>query len=359
MSNIQGPGDKPRELGLKAIRDVRVERERSRHGRITGKVWLVGAFTVLTVVAGAFLFRDRSLSQQKEELLAKQRAALTTVGAQWFPLRDRLEQNVLAQAGEYKGDYVDPDAAKWDFRTLPGIYLRLPLADVKDAASIRAQADNSLKDAFVGCLFREDNPSALQRARGDMDGGLGWQDQPWNLRLGYYATRFLTDDWVKEVREAEDEIHLRVFVQQYEKATREELPLAIDMIKRAQFFLVVLDEEVPEAKSLAPTTGKNAGKVTGAELQQLPHPARISLLGLKANRELFRLRRESTADYRFATGPAQADPLMAAALRRQVNNCQLASDVWAAVGPEKAAAKPAEPAVGDAGPGPSGDAGGH
>src|SRR5690349_14406979 len=116
MSEHESSSDKPRDVGLKAIRDVRTERSRSKHGRITGKVWLVAIGTVITVVVAAWQFREGSLSRQKEELLAKQRAALTTVGAEWLPLRDRLEKITVDATGPYKEDFVDPELEKWDFR---------------------------------------------------------------------------------------------------------------------------------------------------------------------------------------------------------------------------------------------------
>ncbi|HVH43845.1 MAG TPA: hypothetical protein VM925_15940 [Labilithrix sp.] len=339
MSEHESSQDKPRDIGLKAIRDARIERAASKHGRITGKAWLVGISIVLGVVLVAWLYRDRSLANQKEDVLAKQRAALATVGAEWIPLRDKMEKTALEAAGPFKGDFVDPEAASWDFRSAPGIYLRMRLEDAKDVGSLRKKADESARDSFVACLLRENNPTAAATARGEADAGSGWNDQPWNLRLAYYATRILTDEWVSEVKNAEDEIHLRVFLQQYEKSKSEEIPLAIEIIKRAQFFLLVLDEDVPEAKELTPDAGRNAGKVTEQHLQQVPHPARIHLIDLKRNKELVRLRREGEADLRFAGVHTFRDPRIAAAVTRQVNNCALAESVWAAIKPPTAAAR--------------------
>lgn len=346
MSEHESSYDKPRDIGLKAIREVRAERGRSKHGRVSGKAWLVAIGVVLTVVVGAWQYREGSLSHQKDELLSKQRAALTTVGAEWIPLRDKMEKLTIEAAETYKGDLVDPEARTWDFRSVPGIYLRMRLADVKDAASLRAAAKESARDSFVGCMFKENNPSAMAIAKGDLDAGsrAGWQDQPWNLRLAYGATRILTDEWVNEVKNAEDEIHLRVFVQQYDKAKDEEIPLAVDIVKRAQFFLLALDEDVPEAKELAPDAGRNAGKVTEQHLQQVRHPTRVHLVNLRTGKEIVRLRREAEADFRFAGEHTLRDPYTLAAMKRQVNNCALAQSVWAAIRPSDApAAAPAGP----------------
>jgi len=334
LSEHESSSDKPRDIGLKAIRDARMARAASKRGRVSGKTWLLGFSAVLAVVVAAWLFRDRSLANQKEEVLAKQRAALATVGAEWFPLRDKMEKTAVEAAGPYKGDLVDPAAATWDFRSAPGIYLRMRVEDAKDVATVHKMAGESARDSFVGCLLRENNPTAAAAARGEADAGSGWEDQPWNLRLAYHATRVLTDEWVNEVKDAEDEIHLRVFVQQYEKAQKEEIPLAIDIIKKAQFFLLVLDEDVPEAAELV----ADGGKITQQELQQVPHPTRVHLVDLRSGKEIVRLRRESEADFRFAGEQRLRDPRVLAAMKRQVNNCALAHDVWAAIKPPADAA---------------------
>ncbi len=346
MNHQENPGDRPRDIGLKAIHDARVERGVSKVGRVSGKAWLIGCGLAIAVVATAWIFRDSSLATSKEELLSKQRAAVTTVGAEWYPIRDRIEKLTLEAAGPYKGDYVDPEAAKWDFRNLPGIYLRMRVDDAKDVASLRKKAKDSGRDSFVGCLLKENNPSMAAMARGESDAGTGWNDQPWNLRLAYQATRILSDEWVSEVKNAEDDIHLRVFVQQYDKSKQEEIPLAVEIVKRAQFFLLVLDEDVQEAKDRAPDAGRLAGQVTEENLQQLPHPARIHIVNLRggaAQPEVVRLRREGEAEFRFAGEHTLRDPRVLAAMKRQVNNCALAQTVWAAINP------PASEKTGDAG----------
>jgi hypothetical protein len=340
LSEHEAAGDKPREIGLKAIHDARVERGRSKHGRISGTAALVAGLAVVSIVVASWQYREHSLSGQKDDLLAKQRAAQTTVGAAWTPLRDALEKTTLdAATGAYKGDFVDPEASKWDFRSLPGIYLRMRTEDAKDAASLRKKAKDSGRDGFVACLLRENNPTMAAIARGE-DAGSPWQDQPWNLRLAYASTRVLDDDWATEVKNAEDEIHLRVFVQQYEKAKTEEIPLAVEIVTRAKFFLLALDEDVPEARDLAPDAGAGKPpKVTEEELEQVPHPVRVEILKLEATKpgqaptakEMVRLRREPEGGFRFAAGGGVRDPRMIAAVKRQVNNCELAQEVWSAV----------------------------
>lgn len=321
-----------RELGLKAVHSARAERKQSKYGKISGSVWLVAGGAVLVTLTIAYFLSDRTLSTEKDEILAQQRAAVTTVGAEWYPLRDKLEKITLEAAAGYAGDKIDPEGSKLDFRSLPGIYLRLRVDEAKTAELLRKNAKDSVKDAFTGCLLREPN-AAL--ARGEPDAGTG-PDQPWNLRQAYGATRVLTDDWTREVKESNDKDRLRVFRQQYEKAKRDEIPLAIDIIKRAQFFLLVLDEDVPEALELS----GDAGHITEEGLQQLPHPARVHIVNLKTGAEVVRLRKTAEADFQFVGEQAVRDPEVRAAMKRQVNNCALAQAVWGAIRP----AVPAAPA---------------
>jgi hypothetical protein len=283
------------------------------------------------VLTSSYFITNSSLANKKEELLQKQRAAVKTVGGEWFPLRDKIEKLTLdAASGEFKGDVVSPEAATWDFRSQPGIYLRSRVADAKNVESLRAQARESGRDAFATCLLRQANPSIAAEAKGE-DAGRGEEDQPWNLRLAYQSTRVLEDGWAQEVKDATDELRVRAMELQYEKSEKEEIPLAVNIVKRAQFFLLVLDEDVPEAKELA----TDGGKVTWAEVQQVNHPARIHVVNLKTGQEVVRLRRSAEASFRFAGERAVADPAVRAAMQRQVNNCALAQVVWASIRPEK------------------------
>lgn len=321
-----------RELGLKAVHSARAERKNSKYGKIPGSVWLVAGGAVVVTLILAYFLSDRTLGAEKDEILSQQRAAVATVGAEWFPLRDKIEKITLDAAARFDGDKVDLEAAKMDFRSSPGLYLRLRVDEAKNAESLRAHAKDSVKDAFTGCLLREPN---LALARGEADAGTA-PDQPWNLRQAYGSTRILTDDWAKEVKASEDKDRLRVFKQQYEKAKRDEIPLAIDIIKRAQFFLLVLDEDVPEARELS-----DAGAITEEALQQVPHPARILIVNLRTGAEIARLRKTADADFQFVGGAPVHDPETRAAMKRQVNNCALAQQVWGSLRPSAPAAEPA------------------
>jgi hypothetical protein len=279
---------------------------------------LLAAGVVIAGLVAHKLVSERELSSGKQALLAKQRAVAATLGVEWTPLRDRLESEVLEAAKGFAGDLVDPVARKGDFRTQPGLYLRMRLADAKDAASIRSVAAEAKKDAFAACLLREPNERGV---RGELNGG-AFAEQPWNLGQAYAATRILTDDWVQAVKDSDDDLRLRVFTEQYDKAVREEVPLAIDVVRRAHFFLLVLDEDVPEAAAFA-----EGGPITETALQLVPHPARIHLFELPSGREILRVMRSGDARVVSAGERLVTDSETRDAMQRQANNCALARRV--------------------------------
>ena len=277
---------------------------------------------------------ERELSSDRQKLLANQRAVIVTLGAEWFPLRDKLEAEVLGAAKDYAGDLVEADARRGAFRTAPGLYLRMRVADARDPASVRRVAADAKKDAFAGCLLREPNERGL---RGELDGG-AFAEQPWNLGQAYSATRILTDDWGRDVQAAEDDLRMRVFQEQYRKAVASEIPLAVDIVKRAQFFLLALDEDVPEAAKLA-----DGGPITEESLQLVGHPTRVHLLDLTAGgggREILRLRRSGEARVIPAGERVVTDVETLEAMQRQANNCALAGEVQVALAPKTPTAAP-------------------
>lgn len=311
--------------GLPAVARAREDRVR-RGPRWTMRAGLVAAGAVVAGFLAHTIVSGRELSAEKRSLLAKQRAVEATLGAQWFPLRDRLERDTVEAAGPFQGDRIAPEALESPFRTEPGLYLRMLVTDAANVESIRRVAGDAKKDAFAACLLREPNVGG---SRGDLDAS-AFAEQPWNLGQAYAATRILLDRWVHDVEDADDEMRLRVFSEQYEKAVREEIPLAIDVVARARFFLLVLDEEWGEA---IPADG---GRVTEEALQLVVHPARVFLFDLKAEKELFRLRRSGGALVIPAGEHPVTDPETRDAMQRQANNCSLATLVDAALAEQHA-----------------------
>jgi hypothetical protein len=312
-----------RKPGLPAVHQLREDRSRGKYSRASGNLFLIAAVCLITILLGYRFFSGRQLDEAKVALLAKQRAVASTLGTEWFPLRDRVEKLTTDAAAHFDGDHIDEAAARWDFHSLPGLYLRVRVEDAKDVATLRRTAGSSLRDGFVACLLREPNVAAI---KGESDAG-AFAEQPWNWKKAYAATRILTDEWVGEVKDAPDPLRLRVFEQQYDKAVREEVPLAIDLLRRAQFFLLVLDETTPDA------AGEAGAAPSDEALQEVAHFARVHLLDLRSGKEVLRVRRSAEASFMFAGESPVSDPETLTAMKRQVNNCALAKAVQAALTP--------------------------
>ena len=286
---------------------------------------------VVGLAASLFIYRfvsGREIGDRRSALLAKQRADDATIGKEWAPLRDRLESFVTERSGDFgKENVVLPDAKAWASHVESGLYLRLRLEDAKTPDSIRKAAQDSARDAFVGCMLRAENAPLAQ---GVPDAG-AFPDQPWNLRQAYAATRILTPDWVAQVKEADDSLRLRIFEQQYDQAEREEIPKAIDIVKRADFFLLVLDEPADDPAAVKPRWTDGGVDSKEEAIQLAPHWARVHVLDLKKNQEIVRVRARAEGDFVFAAGKPVSDDETLDAMKRQVNNCALAQNVRAAI----------------------------
>lgn len=326
----------PRKPGLKAVYDLREQRVKGKFTRLTPRILLMLVSSFVTIIVGYGFFAKRSLDKSRNELLAKRRAVETTLGPEWFPLRDKLEKLTVDTAREWTGDWLDSATGRTDFRTSQTLYLRLRVNEAKDIAKLRDSIGASTKDGFIACLMKGTaaplpDGGAYQITRENVAevSSLGLREV-WNVRQAYAATRILTDTWADEVKDAGDDLRLRVFEQQFETASKKEIPLAIDIVKRAQFFVLVLDEDAPEA--LEKTDG---GPITLSALELVPHEARVRVWNLKTGAELARVKRAGGATYRFIGEQATQDPEARDAMQRQVNNCALANRVKEALGFDK------------------------
>lgn len=310
---VKGSAD--RQVGLKSIRDAREQRARGKFARPTGVMWIALGLGIATVLGSYTWISGRKLDVRRNDLLAKQNAVLATVGKEWAPLDKTITDRIIEASKGWPGDLRAPSAPSLDIDKADGLYIRLRLEDATDAESIRTHAAMSVRDGVVGCLVRGKS-EATQAKTTDAS---TFVDRPWNLRQAYAATRILGDIWRDEVKSSNDDLRLRIFEEQYERAIDQEIPLAVRMIKRSRYLLVVLDEA---------GEGEPKGDPQSLEERQLhAHPTRVRLVDLEHKRDLLRSRTSVSAAFMHASGQDVVDPAQRAAMQRQVNNCALANHI--------------------------------
>jgi hypothetical protein len=307
--------------GLPAI--ARLREERSRRGsRWTMQAGLLASGAVIVSLIAHAVVSRQDLASDKRALLAKEGAVQATIGVEWLALRERLEQDTVRAGGAYPGDHVEREAQSGAFRTQPGLYLRMRLIDARSPESLARAAASGQKDALAACLLREPNERGL---RGELDGG-AFAEQPWNLGQAYWATRILLPEWVAAVQGADDRVQLRVYTAQYDDAIRSEIPLAAEILKRAKFFLLALDEDAPGS-----VDGAQGGPTTEAALQLAAHPTRVYLFETSSGKELLALRRSGEGRVVQVGERATTDAETRDAMQRQANNCALGREIEAAL----------------------------
>lgn len=337
--------EEPRQRGLSAIEQVR--EARGKKPRMPGpKFW---GWVALILVAALILNWKRKQGQiesEKQLLLAQQRELAVDLAPRWTSLRDRVEKWTLELAKDAGPEVIDAEALKgWDFRDIPGIYLRLRVEEAGSAEAIRKGAKDSLRDGFTACLSRVPNPNPLAGAKckktSECPAGEFCNEsdrcsppaQPYNLRVAYRTLHVLTDDWIRDVQEASNDMRIRVLSASFEELLRGDVRQAADLLARAQYYLVVLDETPPEG---APKVAEGAS--ASEALQAVHHFARVGVWRLKDDKLVMRVRREAAGELLGATH--EVEPEVMEARQRQANSCSLALAVRTAMGDTKAVAVP-------------------
>jgi hypothetical protein len=121
-------------------------------------------------------------------------------------------------------------------------------------------------------------------------------------------------------------MRMRLLEREFDSAVKDDIPAVIDILTRAQFFMLVLDED--------PVEPLPQGKVPLEAIQSVPHPARVYLFGLKPgmDKPLMRVQRDVAGRFIPTGESAPTNPELLEAQQRQVNSCQLALYVREALG---------------------------
>ncbi len=284
----------------------------------------------------------------RTELLARQRDVADRVLSSWRPLSEKVEGWTAECAAEpFTEQPHEKLVAEWDFRALPGIYLRVGQEAARDERRLRAAAGKSLHDGFTSCLFLTESPSpvagpecesAEECPRGTTCNELrhcAAPAQPYNLRVGYRAMHVLGDEWVATVQAVDSDLELRGATASFGAAEKYDLPLALELLAKARYFLVVVDEPAPKTAAgpggAAASPGADAaGASDDRSIPSSAHEARVCMWRLEDSRKMFALRREASGQ--LFGGAKVRDAAALEARQRQANSCALALSVREAIG---------------------------
>jgi len=345
--------DEERVRGLPSLAEARAERSRAI---VAGKVrlrslppqfWLWAGVIILAIVVVYFKIEQGKLETHKSQVMAKQRAVAQSLGSKLLPVRDKVEAWIQELAVKPHVDYVAPNASLESLEKLPSVYLRLRSSEAKTQSDIRKASLKSLHDGFTSCFFRR--AKAVDPSQGphcvspaDCQPGLLCNEydvcmppqDPYNMRLAYRSLRVLSESWTDELHETSNELAITAYERDLERVTREDVPVAAEILTRSRYFIGVVDEDPPEGLP----EESDAGESPTERVQRVPHFARVGIWDLRSGAPLARIRRRADARVRPVGERVVNDEASRFAQQRQANNCQLALDVRAALTP-----KPDEP----------------
>ena len=343
--------------GMAAIEQSRAERNKLTRPPLRVAGW----FLMTTAVALVLFMRHTSneLERKRQALMARQRAVEAELGPRWNPIRDGLATWSRSLATGPADDLVDPELSSFPFREMPGLYLRLRADQATTAEGVRLAAAKSLRDGFTACLMRTptENPlggpectKSIECASGQLCNEFNRcakPGQPFNVRLAYKALFALTPEWVREVQDASSDLRLRGLEMSFDEANRLEFPIAIDLLTRAKFALLVVDERpAPSSPQPSPAAPSASAPSTPAPPSQedldavagKTFPSRVGVVRISDGKLLLRLRRDVRGE--LIGGAPVGDVAVAAARARNAQSCALALEVRRALGDTAATAAP-------------------
>lgn len=305
--------------------------------------WLWSAAIIAAVLVIYWKVEQGKLEAKKGAVMAKQRAVAQSLGTKILPFRDKVEGWVQELAKGFGGEVIANGVSLAEIERSPGVYLRLRVSDGKDAQTVRKASVRSLHDGFTSCFYRRQ--SGFDPTKGpkcnspaDCEPGLlcnEWDvctppPEPYNMRLAYRTLRILSTAWTDELHEASNELAVVAYERDLERVTREDVPVAAEILTRAKYFVAVLDEDPPTGLPAE----ADAGETEAERVQRAPHFARVGVWDLRSGTLLARVRRR--AEGRFVPvgdrNVERQETLLAQ--QRQANSCALALSVRDALTPK-------------------------
>ena len=326
--------------GLPSLQEARAERRRAI---VLGKVrvramppqfWLWAALVIAALMVLYWKLAQGQLESAKSAVMAKQRAIAKSLGPKIVPFRDKIEGWAQELSGEWKGEWYSPNLAPHDIRTAPAVYLRLRLENAKTPEKLRGAATASLHDGFTSCFFvRKDAPDPSKgpkcQTSAECDPGLVCNEydvctkppEPYNMRLAYRSLRVLSTAWTDELHESNSELAVTAYDRDLDKVTREDVPIAAEILARAKYFVLVLDEDPKGGVPAQPDGGVESDE---ERLQRVPHAARIGVWNLKTGTLVARMREQAAGRVMPVGDQVITRQETIAAQERQANSCALA-----------------------------------
>lgn len=307
-------------------------------GGIPPRTFLLG---LLILVVGGFLYfrsAQSKLEEQRGRIMAKQRAVAQALGPKLIPMRDHIEQGMAELLEEPFSAHIEEHVDFAQLFSRPGIYLRLRASDARDLEQARKAAQRSLREGFTACLMRDEKASpptegtACKQSQDCAPGELCNEfdvcqrpSSPFNMRLLYRALHVLSDQWTLEVKEAGTELALVAYERGLDSVTEVDIPVAIDVYHRAQYAVVVLDEDPEDG---LPEAVANEFESDAERVQRSAHDARVGIWSLPDGKLLAKVKARAAGALReVGAQRSRGGPEAQATRARQANNCALALDV--------------------------------
>ena len=326
--------------GLPSLQEARAERRRAI---VLGKVrvramppqfWLWAALVIAALMVLYWKLAQGQLESAKTAVMAKQRAIAKSLGPKIVPFRDKVEGWAHELAGEWQGERFSPTLAPHDIRTASAVYLRLRLENAKNTETLRTAATASLHDGFTSCFFVRKNapdPSKGPKCQTSAECSPGLlcneydvctkPPEPYNMRLAYRSLRVLSTAWTDELHESNSELAVTAYDRDLDKVTREDVPIAAEILARAKYFVLVLDEDPKGGVPAQPDGGVESEE---ERLQRVPHAARVGIWNLKTGELVARMREQAAGRVMPVGDRMITREETIAAQERQANSCALA-----------------------------------
>jgi hypothetical protein len=340
--------------GLPSLTEARAERRRAIVG---GKVrlrslppqfWLWAGAVIAAIVVIFYKVEQGKVEGKKGAVMAKQRAVAQSLGPKILPFRDKIEGWVTELGRGFAGEFIAESASLSQVQRAPGVYLRLRVPDTKDENTVRKASLRSLHDGFTSCFFQREgvpDPTQGEKCLSPADCKPGflcneWDicappPEPYNMRLAYRTLRVLSTAWTDELHESTSELAIAAYDRDLDRVSKEDVPVAVEILTRARFFVTVIDEDPADGLPRS-----DAGETEAELVQRLPHFARVGIWELQSGQLVARVRRRVDARFIALGNKPVTREETVFARQRQVNSCDLADAVKLAFAPKKPEAAP-------------------